>query len=143
MFGIDAIVALLGLALPPVVDFVKKKFLKKGEDTPEATLSTLATTKPEVMAPFLAAQTGLMDATVRFFNRDVVGVPSAWVVNLRASIRPIAVILAFITLILLACMAIFKVQVDPIMADTLTGVRLSCELMVSSWFGDRISLGGK
>ena len=143
--GIDAIIALLGLTLPPVVDFVKKKFLKKEEDTPEATLSTLATTKPDVLPVYLAAQTGYMEATIKFFNRDVCGVPSTWVVNLRASIRPIGVIVSFIVLVTMAVMSIMSenvVDADGSINQMLTGIRYSCEIIISSWFGDRIGLGG-
>lgn len=140
MFGVDAIIALAGLAIPPVVDFVKKKFLKKEQDTPEATLSTLATTKPDVLPLYLTAQTGYMEATIKFFNRDVCGTPSQWVVNLRAAIRPSGVVIAFITLIILCVMALSGCTVKPEMAGTIDGVRYSCELIVSSWFGDRIAM---
>lgn len=139
MFALDAVVALAGLILPPTVDFVKKKFLKKGSDTPEATLSTLATTKPDVLPLYLQAQTGYMDAQIRFFNRDVCGVPSIWVVNLRAAIRPIGVVLAALTLLTMVVLALLGVEPSPDVADTVVGVRLSCELILSSWFGDRIA----
>ena len=139
MFALDAVVALAGLILPPTVDFVKKKFLKKGADTPEATLSTLATTKPDVLPLYLQAQTGYMDAQIRFFNRDVCGVPSTWVINLRAAIRPIGVVLAALTLLTMVVLALLGVEPSPDVADTVVGVRLSCELILSSWFGDRIA----
>ena len=45
---LDAIASLGGLIVPPIFDFVKKKFLKK-DDTAEATLSSLAVTKPEIL----------------------------------------------------------------------------------------------
>ncbi len=133
--GIDAIVALAGLVIPPVTDFIKKKFLKKEQDTPEATLSTLATTKPEVMPEYLKAQAGLMDAMTRFFNRDVCGTPSQRVVDLRAAIRPLGVVLSFIIL------AVIAVLHGTNTADIsgAAGVRYSCELVISSWFGDRIA----
>jgi hypothetical protein len=142
--GLDAIVALVGMALPPVVDFVKKKFLNGKQDTPEATLSTLATTNPEVMPAYLTAQTGYMEAMVKFFNRDVCGTPSLWVVDLRAAIRPIGVIIAFVVLVTMAVMSIMaNDQPDPdgSIDKMLTGIRYSCELMVSSWFGDRFTIG--
>lgn len=139
MIGVDAAVVLGGLILPPVVDFVKKKFLKKESDTPEATLSTLATTKPDVLPLYLQAQTGYMDAQIRFFNRDVCGMPSTWVINLRAAIRPVGVILAALTLLTMVVLALMGVEPSPDVADTVTGVRLSCELILSSWFGDRIA----
>ena len=140
MFGADAIIALVSLAFPPIVDFVKKKWLKPTQDTPEATLSTLATTKPEVMAPYITAQTGLLDAKTRFFNRDVSGTPSQWVVNLRASIRPVGVIISFL---ILSGMAIAYFTdgktVNPEVKPVIDGVRYACISVITSWFGDRLS----
>jgi len=138
--GIDAIVALAGLALPPVFDFVKKRFLTPEEDTPEATMSTLATTKPEVLPEYLAAMTGWLDAQVKMFNRDVTGTPDQWVVNLRAAIRPVGTVGAGMILALMVYASITGYKPDPSMIETLTGVRLSCEVVLSSWFGSRISL---
>ncbi len=141
MFGIDAIVSIAGLLLPPVVDFVKKKFLKKEQDTPEATMSTLATTKPDVLPAYVTAITGWLQAQVSYFNRDVTGTPSQRIVNLRAAIRPIGVIIAFSILCAMVYGSLKGWKPDPTMIDTLAGIRLSCEAMVSSWFGDRITLG--
>jgi len=146
MMGIDAIVAMAALLAPPVIDFVRKKFLDKGEDTPEATLATLATTKPDVMPAFLTAQTAYMEATIKFFNRDVCGIPSPWVVNLRAAIRPIGVVIAFVVLVTMAVMSITSehiVDADGSIDKMLTGIRYSCEVIISSWFGDRIGISGK
>lgn len=140
MFGIDAIVAIGSLLLPPVVDFVKKKFLKKEQDTPEATMSSLATTKPEVLPGYVTAMTGWMEAQVKFFNRDVNGTPSQWVVDLRAAIRPIGVCIAGAVLVFMVVQALRGRQPAPSMADTILGVRLTCEVIVSSWFGDRIRI---
>ena len=140
MFGLDAIVAVGSLIIPSVVDIIKKKWLKPGQDSPEATMSTLATTKPEVLPGYVTSVTGWLKAQVDFFNRDVTGTPSQWVVDLRAAIRPVGVVLAFTTLILMVVGALSGWKPDPSMADTLVGVRLSCEVMISSWFGDRFSL---
>ena len=140
MFGLDAIMVLAGLVLPPAVDFIKKKFLKKEQDTPEATMSTLATTKPDVLPGYVTAITGWLDAQVRFFNRDVTGSPSQWVVDLRAAIRPIGVIGAGLILSGMVVGAFAEWKPEPSVLDTLTGVRLTCEVMISSWFGHRISI---
>ena len=140
MFGLDAIVAIGGLLLPPVVDFVKKKWLKKEADSPEATMSTLATTKPDVLPGYVAAVTEYLKAQVDFFNRDVTGTPSQWVVNTRAVIRPIGVIGAGCVLGGMVLMALAGYKPPAEMVDTITGVRLSCEVIVSSWFGDRLSI---
>lgn len=140
MFGIDAIVAIGSLLLPPVVDFVKKKFLKKEQDSPEATMSTLATTKPEVLPAYVTAITAWIEAQVKFFQRDVSGTPSQWVVDLRAVIRPLGTVGAGLVLGIMVVAALAGKKPDPLMADTLAGVRYSCEVIVSSWFGDRISI---
>ncbi len=141
--GLDAIVAIGSLLLPPAVDFIKKKFLKPGSDTPEATMSSLATTKPDVLPGYVTAVTGYLDAQVRFFNRDVSGTPSQWVVNLRAVIRPASVIGAMIILGAMVYASVTGYKPDASMADTLAGIRLSCEAIVSSWFGDRLKISGK
>jgi len=140
MFGIDAIVALAGLLVPPAVDFVKKKWLKKEADTPEATMSTLATTKPDVLPEYVAATTAYLKAQIEYFNRDVCGAPAPWVVNLRAAIRPFGVAISFIILMIMVGCAITGQPFPVGNASTVDGVRYSCELIVSSWFGDRISI---
>lgn len=126
---LDAIASIGGLIIPPVFDFVKKKFLKN-EDTPEATLSTLATTKPEIMPEYVNANANLLAAQIKFFNRDVVGQPSQWIVDLRASIRPIFVIMA---------MSIIVIDLLLIRVDLPPGIRQFIEVTISSWFGSRIS----
>ena len=142
----DLLVGLGGLIVPPAVDFLKKKFLKPENDTPEATMSSLATTKPEVLPDYVTAVTGMLKARVDFFNRDVIGSPSQWVVNLRAAIRPVGVILSFAILAALAVLAItnetalYDANAATFFPDVITGVRLTCELIVSSWFGSRITI---
>ena len=140
MFGLDAIVAIGGLLIGPVTDFIKKKWLPKGSDTPEATMSTLATTSPENLAGYVTATTEYMKAQVAFFNRDVVGAPSQWVVDLRAAIRPIGVVGAGLTLAGMVLASVMDIEIDPTMAGTLEGVRLLSIAIVSSWFGDRLSV---
>jgi len=139
--GIDALIAIGSLVLPSVVDFVKKKFLKKEQDTPEATMSALATTKPDVLPGYVTAITGWLKAQVEFFNRDVIGSPSQWVVDLRAVIRPFGTISAGVVLAVMVIAALAGKNPEPEMMDTIVGVRFSCEAIVSSWFGSRISLG--
>lgn len=89
---LEAIGTLSGLIVPPVYDFIKKKFLSPKSDTPEATLATLATTKPELMGDYIKAESELLDAKKRFFNRDAVGELSRWVIDLRGAIRPLFVV---------------------------------------------------
>lgn len=138
--GVDAIIAILGLLAPPVIDFVRKKFLRRDQDSPEATMSTLATTKPDVLPSYVTAMTGWLEAQVKYFNRDVSGTPSPWVCNLRASIRPIGTILSVLFLATLATMSMTGVKVDPSVEKTLDGVRYTCEAIATSWFGDRITI---
>ena len=128
--GLDAIIAIAGLALPPLFDFIKKKFLKPDSDTPEATMSSLATTSPDVLPEYVKGMAQLVEAKVKWFNRDVVGQPSKWVVDVRAIIRPVGVIICF------AMMAADGLR----WLDLAVGVRYSCELVVSSWFGSRLTL---
>jgi hypothetical protein len=136
--GIDAILALAGLVFPPAIDFIKKKWLSPEADTPEATMSTLATTKPEVMKDYLTGQAGLLEAKAKFFNRDVCGVPDQWVIDLRASIRPFGVCIAFVILGAMAYMAFTGSAYPPGIKETVDGVRAACVVIISSWFGDRI-----
>jgi len=124
---LDLITTIGGLIIPPVFSFIKKKFLT-GSDDPEETLNTLALTKPEVLSAYVTAQAALLDAQVKFFNRDVVGEPSKWVVDLRAAIRPSFVL---ISLFIRGLGFIYGWQID----------EAYCMLMdtcISSWFGSRL-----
>lgn len=128
MLGIiDAVVSLSSLIVPPIFDFFKKKFLPQ-TDTPSAILGTLATTKPEVIPAFIDGQAKLLAAQVAYFNRDVVGEVSSWVRDLRASIRPIIVVLG---LIYISGAKYFGWHVDPAMRHIM-------EVAICSWFGCRI-----
>ena len=118
------------MVFPPVFDLIKKKVLGKDEDTPEATLSTLATSKPEIMPQYVEALAKLEEAQVKNFQRDVAGEPAKWVSTLRAAIRPLGTTMALFALILCPVMDI------PLDEPT----RITLELIVGSWFGTRISL---
>ena len=130
---LDIIASVGGLIVPPVFNFIKKKFIKSENDTPERTIGDLATTNPEVVPNYVAALSTLFDSKVKFFNRDVIGSPSQWVVDTRAVIRPAGVIAAFFILG-------YMVITSPIETASVLGVRASCEVMVSSWFGDRLTI---
>lgn len=138
--GIDAIIALAGMILPPAIDFIKKKFIPQSADTPEATMSSLATSKPEVLPGYLAAVTGYLKAQIEFFNRDVSGTPSTWVVNLRAAIRPFGVIASLVILASMFVASCHGWSPDPAAKASVDGVRYTCELIASSWFGTRIAV---
>ena len=130
---LDIIASVGGLIVPPVFNFIKKKFIKSENDTPERTIGDLATTIPEVVPNYVAAMSTLFDSKVKFFNRDVIGSPSQWVVDTRAVIRPAGVIAAFFILG-------YMVITSPMETASVLGVRASCEVMVSSWFGDRLTI---
>jgi hypothetical protein len=130
--GVDIIAGLIstlgGMVLPPVIDFIKKKFIPAENDTPERTLATLATTNPDVMPKYLESLSLYLKAQGDFFNRDVVGTPSFWVIDLRAAIRPIAVVFAFS---LLGLQGLNFLTVDPVTRDGLL-------VLIGNWFGSRI-----
>lgn len=126
---IDAVVSLASLIVPGVFDFVKKKFIKSEADTPERTLGSLAATKPEVLAEYTTALSTFYDAQTRYFNRDVSGTPSTWVTNLRATVRPVTVVVGLVFLLL----GVF----EQITLDK--GTQLFFEAVIASWFGTRIN----
>lgn len=128
--ALDLAVTIGGMIIPPAFDFVKKKFVKGSDDTPERTMSSLATTNPDVLPKYVEALGKLTEAKVKNFNRDVIGVPSQWVVDLRAAIRPTVV--AFGLVYFMLGMVHPDIVLDP-------GVRLFLEGVISSWFGSRIS----
>lgn len=148
----DMIVGLGSMAFPAIVDFAKKKWLPGSADTPERTMSALATTKPEVLPAYVSAIAANLKAKVAYFNRDVTGTPSQWVIDFRAAIRPSGVAAS---LGILAAMAagtlvgafvypesLAKLKDVPEVWAALTGVRLSCVSIVGSWFGSRLTIGG-
>lgn len=127
---IDLIASLAGLVIPPLMDFVKKKFIPAEAENPERTAADLATSKPEVLPDYIKSITQLKDVDIKFFNRDVIGSPSQLVINLRAMIRPVVV-----------CIAIMFLGLEAAGFLNLNdGTRVSFELLVTSWFGTRISL---
>ena len=128
---LDAIVSLGGLVIPPVFDFIKKKFLKAGKDTPEATMATLAVSKPDALAPYVEAMAGYINAQVSYFNRDVIGTLPVWCSALRATIRPAVVIVGLLHFTLNGLYGA-AVPLD-------AGVKYFYEANISSWFGARLS----
>jgi len=125
---IDAVVSLVSLVAPPIYDFIKKKFLKPDTDTVEATLSALASTSPEIMVPYISAITEKLKVDIQWFNRDVIGTPHMWVIDLRAAIRPVTVVAS---MLLLGAVVFDLTAVDP-------GTRVFLEANVSNWFGSRL-----
>ena len=138
MIGLDAIVTIGSMILPPAVDLVKKIFVKKEKDSPEATMSALATTKPEVLPQYVSALSGYQESLVKWFNRDVIGTASQWVVDFRAAIRPAVISLAIIHVIIVSVIH----GVEGISAIP-EGWRYFYESIVGSWFGERLILEKK
>lgn len=126
--GIESIVALAGIFGPSVMDFIKKKFLKQDKSDPEAVLGNLSLQSPETMPPYVNALSTYLDAQTRFFNRDISGQPSTWIVDLRASIRPLSIIAGFA---LLAADFFSPGQLDQ-------GTRAAIIANNSSWFGQKL-----
>ena len=125
---IDAGVALASMAMGPAFDFLKKKFVPASNDTPERTMGTLAMTKPDVLPAFATAQSSLIEAKVKWFQRDVLGQTSQWVTDLRAAIRPLTVCI---------CLAImFADGTGWMEVDEAT--RLFSISNVSNWMGSRL-----
>lgn len=139
--GVDAIIALVSLLAPPVIDLAKKLFVKPGKDTPEATMSALATTKPEALAGYVAALSDYLKAQCTFFNRDISGTPAQWVITLRASIRPLGTIAGFVALVVMAIAAYNGATYNEAQKPVIDGLRYTSEAIVSSWFGNRITIG--
>jgi len=143
MFPIlDVITTLGGLIVPPAFNFITKKFVKEENDTPERTIGALATTNPETVPAYVEALCKYLNAQGIYFNRDVVGEVSLWIRNLRAAIRPMSVICSLGILGVMAGATLFGGYTPPSQeaADLLTGIRLSCEGVSSSWMGSRLSL---
>lgn len=131
MFPLDAIISLGSLVIPPVFDFIKKKFIKSGKDTPESTMSTLAVTSPDNLAKYTEAMSGYIKAQVEYYNRDVTGELPVWVSALRASIRPGVVIFGMGHILLHGMFG------DAFILDA--GTRYFYEANIGSWFGTKMT----
>jgi hypothetical protein len=125
---IESILALGGLVAPPLFDFIKKKFLS-GEKTAEETLGALAMSSPQHVGQYVEAQAKLLEAQTTYFNRDVVGEPSKWVIDLRAAIRPVFVISSLGARI---CAWVFHWDIDQ-------NFMYLMDVCISSWFGSRLT----
>lgn len=123
-----SLITLVGnVIIPPVFNLVKKIFGVKA-DTPEETMSNLATAKPDVLPAYVKALADNRDSETRFFNRDVSGTPSLWVINLRACIRPVVTIISFGVLV-----ASFFTKVDP-------ATFITCNGVIGNWLGTKIEI---
>jgi hypothetical protein len=140
--AIDAVVGLVSLFGPKLIDLAKGLFHKK--DSPEQTMASLAQTKPEALAEYVNAQAALIKARIEQFNQDMPdnvtpeGTPK-WVIALRelleiyrGAIRPGLITVAAIHITYnLVALGPASLQLIP------EWVRYQYEIAISSWFGDR------
>lgn len=125
---LDAAVSLGSMALAPAFDFLKKKFIPAENDTPERTMGTLATTKPDILPAYVTAIGSHLKAKGEYFNRDVIGTPSQWVIDTRAAIRPITVIICLVIMFFDSFTFYTAAQ----------EIKLFCIANVSNWMGSRL-----
>jgi len=128
---LDAVVTLGGLIIPPIFDFIRKKWIKAEQDTPERTMGSLAMNKPDVLPQYTEAMAKYLEARVRWFNRDVIGTPSRAIIDLRAAIRPVVIVVGLIHLSL--------ASLAPDYVALGQDVRLFYEAVIASWFGSRLT----
>lgn len=131
---LEGALAVGGLVLPPLFSLFKGWFMPEGKDTPEATMSTLATTKPEVLGEYVNSLAKYKQAEVAYFNRDVIGAPKQWVIDLRAGIRPLVTAFGVVALVAEG-VARFYYDAGSLMDPGTRGLFI---LTTSSWFGGRI-----
>jgi hypothetical protein len=123
------LITLLGnVVIPPIFNLVKGWISGGKADTPEQTMSNLATTKPETLPQYVTALGDYLRAQVDFFNRDVAGKPSQWVIDLRACIRPLSVIISFL------------IFVASFFAPTDSYTKATCTSVIGNWIGTKIEV---
>jgi len=126
--GIDAIVSLVALFGPKIIDLAKGLIGRK--NSPEQTLSSLAQTNPDALAKYIEAQAKLLEMQNASVNSDISGDVWKWVVSVRALIRPIITI-----------WGVFHIAIAhlhpgaPAIPDEAMYVY---ETAIGSWFGSRI-----
>lgn len=124
--GLDAVVTLVSLFGPKILDLVKGVIHRK--DSPEATLASMAQTAPDKLAEYVNAQASLITAQNLGINADITGTVSVWVSNTRAMIRPFITIVALIHIIYANIAGI-------IIPDAFV---YTYEGAIGSWFGSRL-----
>lgn len=124
--GIDAIVGLVSLFGPKIIDTVKGWIHRK--DSPEGTMAVLANTNPAELSNYVKAQAELMRVQNEAVNSDVTGTVSEWVSDVRAMIRPIITVTAIGHIIYAS---VTHTVIDP-------EFRYTYEAAIGSWFGSRL-----
>ena len=126
---LDAILSIGSLIFPPIFKIIKNKISPESKESSiESTISSLATTNPQTIPTIIKAKADLIEAEIKFHNRDVIGEISRWVSDLRASIRPIYVVYSIIYITIASK---YGWVVDP-------STKYIMETCIPSWFGSRI-----
>lgn len=142
MFGIDAIVGLVSLFGPKLIDLVKGVIHRK--DTPEQVMASLAS-NPAALTEYMRAQAELTRARAEQFNQDLP--PEAptegawkWIISLRelleiyrGAIRPLVVTIALVHI----THTLYWGGGPTALALIPEWVRYIYEIAINSWFGDR------
>jgi hypothetical protein len=136
--GVEAILAIGGLVVPPLFHFFKGLFLPDKADDPESTMSTLAINKPEVLPEYVKALAGWLEAQSKHFNRDVIGTPRQWIIDMRAGIRPSVTVIGVVALVIEGMVRFFFPTTGPMMDPGTRGLFI---LTTSSWFGGKVLNG--
>lgn len=138
--GIDAIVSLVSLFGPKVIDTVKGWIHRK--DSPEATMASLAQTNPDKLADYVNAQAAIMTAETESikarYEADLPDPKAApmWLIAWRGSIRPAIITLSWVHItITIALHGFESVSTVP------EWLRYIYESANASWMGDRWKIG--
>jgi hypothetical protein len=134
MIPIEAITGILGTVLPPAFKLVKGIFGRKSNQSPTEALDDIATTKPEILPQYVEALAKVGEMELRYFSRDVTQPLTQWVADLRAAIRPSAVVISFVLLLI---DGIAKAGWGTHAFDD--GTRAAYTGYIGTWIGDRIS----
>ena len=124
--GFDAVISILSVFGPKLIDFAKIFLSKK--NTPAETLASLAQSNPDALAKYVSAQAQLIAAENASVNADVAGQVWVWVDSVRALIRPSITILGAVHIILA-----WHAK-TPVPAEAM----YLYETAIGSWFGSRL-----
>ena len=124
---LTSIIGLSSVILPPAVKLIKDIFGKKPKDA-EETLGVLASEKPEFLSAYVDAQAKLMDAKASFMRADINEKVHSWIMDLRASVRPIITYLLVLNIIVSKC---FGWDISLIEAN-------AAGIVIGWWFGERL-----
>lgn len=122
-------IGLSTIVLPPVIKLVKNIFGKKPKDEFEA-MQEIARDKPEALVSYVQAQAELWKAKSGFMQADISDKVSPWVMDLRASVRPVITYLLVLNIVI---SKFFKLDVSLIESN-------SAGAVIGWWFGERLAV---